>query len=82
MKYENAYRALESRGYLPVGESLWTAADGEYGLWRRSDGGRRLLVVFGQASDFEGLRQAEGGDMWLECPLTHETLSALQQRFP
>ena len=82
MKYENAYRALESRGYLPASDPLWTAADGQYGLWRRSDGGRRLLVVFGQAQGFEGLRQAEGGDMWQECPLSHDNLLALQQRFP
>ena len=82
MKYENAYRALESRGYLPASAPLWTAADGQYGLWRRSDGGRRLLVVFGQAQGFEGLRQAEGGDMWQECPLSHDNLLALQQRFP
>ncbi len=81
MKYENAYRALESRGYLPASAPLWTAADGQYGLWRRSDGGRRLLVVFGQAQGFEGLRQAEGGDMWQECPLSHDNLLALQQRF-
>ena len=39
-------------------------------------------MVFGQAQGFEGLRQAEGGDMWQECPLSHDNLLALQQRFP
>lgn len=81
MKYESAYNALKNGGYFPANEPLWTAEDGQYGLWRRTDG-QRLLVIFGQATGFEGLHRANGSDTWQECPLSHENLLALQQRFP
>lgn len=81
MNYTNAHHALALRGYFPANASLRKVGDAQYGLWRKSDG-QRLLVIFGQNNGFESTLQSEGDDMWHECPLTHENLLALQEQFP
>lgn len=81
MNYINAHHALTLRGFCPVNTSLRKEGDTQYALWRKSDG-QRLLTVFGHDDDFEGIRQADGDETWIECPLTHKNLLALQKRFP
>lgn len=81
MKYENMQHSLALRGYFPVKESLWEAEGTQYGIWRRADG-ERLLVVLGEDGKLQGTRYAEGEEAWCECPLTHENLLELQKHFP
>lgn len=81
MKNQTMMDSLALRGYCPVEESFRTLNGMQFGIFRTAQD--RLLAIWnGTDSAFSGEAKMEGGESWLECPLTHENCNALRARFP